>query len=65
MLWSELYKGARPGLIDRLHHERPVSDGKAWVLGEARDFVGKLLVPSPSERLTAASARDQEFMGVR
>ena len=63
--WGELYKRTRRDLILQLYDKMPASGGMtSWDLGEAREFVGKLIAPSPSERLTVASARDHEFLRV-
>ena len=62
--WNDLYKSARPDVIERLYAKMPASGGPTWVLGEACDFVSKLLVPSPAKRLTAASASKHAFSAV-
>ena len=65
--WQDLYKSTRAGLIERLYAEMPASGGATcspqWTLeGSARDFVGQLLVPSPSQRLVAVSAKAHAFI---
>ena len=61
--WSDLYKSTRAELIERLYAEMPASGGTSWTLeGIARDFVGQLLVPSPSQRLAAVSAKAHAFI---
>ena len=61
--WQDLYKSTRAELIERLYAEMPASGGTSWTLkGIARDFVGQLLVPSPSQRLAAVSAKAHAFI---
>ena len=62
--WQDLYKSTRRAeLIERLYAEMPASGGTSWTLeGIARDFVGQLLVPSPSQRLGAVSAKAHAFI---
>ena len=65
--WQDLYKSTRAGLIERLYVEMPASGGATWspqwtLEGSARDFVGQLLVPSPSQRLAAVSAKAHAFI---
>ena len=48
--WQDLYKSTRR----ELNAERPASGDTSWTLeGIARDVVGQLLVPSPSQQLAA------------
>lgn len=62
--WQDLYKSTRAELIERLCElPVPASGGTSWTLeGLARDFVGQLLVPSPSQRLAAVSAKAHAFI---
>ena len=68
--WQDLYKSTRAELIERLYAEMPADLGgdlgvrcPLWTLeGSARDFVGQLLVPSPSQRLAAVSAKAHAFI---
>ena len=61
--WQDLYESTRAELIEQLCHKMPASGGKSWTLeGIARDFVGQLLVPSPSHRLAAVSAKAHAFI---
>ena len=61
--WQDLYKSTRAELIERLYAEMPASGGTSWTLeGIAREFVGQLLVPSPSQRLAAVSAKAHAFI---
>ena len=61
--WQDLYKITRAELIERLYAEMPASGGTSWTLeGIAREFVGQLLVPSPSQRLAAVSAKAHAFI---
>ena len=60
--WQDLYK-RNAKLIEQLYAEMPASGGTSWTLkGIARAFVGQLLVPSPSQRLTAVSAKAHAFI---
>ena len=61
--WQDLYKITCAELIEQLHAEMPASGGTSWTLeGIARYFVGQLLVPSPSQRLAAVSAKAHAFI---
>jgi len=61
--WQDLYKSSRPNVLERLNAEMPASGGTAWTLGGmAREFVGQLILPSPSQRLTAATAKGHSFI---
>ena len=61
--WQDLYKSTRAGLIERLYAEMPASGGTSWTLeGVARDFVGPLIVLSPSQRLAAVSVKAHTFI---
>jgi len=61
--WQDLYKSTRPNLLERLNAEMLASGGTAWTLGGmAREFVGQLILPSPSQRLTAATAKRHSFI---
>ena len=61
--WQALYKSTRAELIEQLYVEMPASGGTRWTLkGIARYFVGQLLVPSPSQRLAAVSAKAHAFI---
>ena len=63
--WQDLYKSTQPTLLERLYAQRPAAGGigTAWTLrGVAGEFVGQLLLPSPSQRLTAATAKGHSFI---
>ena len=61
--WQDLYNSTRAQFNQRLYAEMLASGSPSWTLeGIARYFVVQLLVPSPSQRLAAESAKAHAFI---
>ena len=66
-LWQDIYKllyhKSTRAELERLYAAKMPASGGTWTLeGIARDCVGPLFVPLPSQRLAAVSAKAHAFI---